>query len=207
MLPQNFVCFKQMCKCCQCLRVCRPNGFFGWSLWVISWGGGTYTPGKQARNRVLYSFQLQEQQRGRWSDWAVWALGSLHQEGVLSFSGGWQVGWQIQSWTWSDRWHFSSVWKDHACVLLDLWSQLYHRGAQTGVDWATWSPAWGCWAELESPGPWAVGLARTGFQLGLSTSRFLFNAPGTCGIWFPIPSSPCRVSPYWLSCSCSSLVC
>lgn len=40
---------------------------FSWSSFGYLWQGMTDTTGKQASNRVLSSFQLQEQQRGRWS--------------------------------------------------------------------------------------------------------------------------------------------
>lgn len=41
---------------------------FSWSFFGYLWQGVTDTTGKQASNKVLSSFQLQEQQRGRWSD-------------------------------------------------------------------------------------------------------------------------------------------
>lgn len=63
MLYQNVVVSN---KCVKEL-VGRTDTFF-WSFFGCLWQGVTVTTGKQASNRVLSSFQLQEQQRGRWSD-------------------------------------------------------------------------------------------------------------------------------------------
>lgn len=96
---------------------------------LIIGGGDTYTPGKQARNRVLPVSRCKSSREGGGHTAGQSVAGRVSQVPIKDdrLAGRFRIGPGVTDGTFLSL----LIWKARTRVPFDLWPQLYHRGAQT----------------------------------------------------------------------------